>query len=72
MTVYCPTCKQKASLVEDNWVCHHCKTFISKKTEIYSRVVGYLRPTSQYNPGKTQEFKDRKNFKIKKKIIEDL
>jgi ribonucleoside-triphosphate reductase len=32
--------------------------------EVYSRVVGYMRPISQYNPGKTQEFKDRKYFKI--------
>jgi len=35
--------------------------------EIYSRVVGYMRPVSQWNPGKRQEFKDRKNFKIIKK-----
>jgi len=33
--------------------------------EVYSRCVGYLRPTSQWNPGKQQEFKDRKNFKLK-------
>ena len=35
------------------------------KTEIYSRVVGYMRPTSQWNPGKRQEFSDRIAFKIK-------
>ena len=34
------------------------------KCEVYSRVVGYLRPVSQYNPGKKSEFKDRKVFKI--------
>ena len=34
------------------------------KTEIYSRVVGYLRPVSQWNPGKQQEFKDRKVYKM--------
>ena len=33
-----------------------------KKTEIYSRVVGYLRPIDQYNPGKQAEFKQRKMF----------
>lgn len=33
--------------------------------EIYSRVVGYMRPVSQWNIGKRQEFKDRKMFKIK-------
>jgi hypothetical protein len=35
-----------------------------QETEIYSRVVGYLRPVSQWNEGKQQEFKDRKEFKI--------
>ena len=31
--------------------------------EIFTRVMGYLRPVSQYNIGKKQEFKDRKWFK---------
>jgi len=30
--------------------------------EVYSRVVGYLRPVSQWNPGKVEEFKNRKLF----------
>jgi anaerobic ribonucleoside-triphosphate reductase len=34
-----------------------------QKTEVYSRIVGYLRPVSQWNEGKQQEFKDRKEFK---------
>lgn len=34
------------------------------KCEIWSRVMGYFRPRSQYNKGKTQEAKDRKCFKI--------
>jgi len=33
--------------------------------EVYSRVVGYLRPVSAYNIGKRQEFKERKTFKVK-------
>ena len=35
-----------------------------QETEVYSRVVGYLRPVSQWNEGKQQEFKDRKEFKL--------
>ena len=31
--------------------------------EVYSRVVGYLAPIHRWNPGKKQEFKDRKTFK---------
>jgi ribonucleoside-triphosphate reductase len=32
--------------------------------EIYSRIVGYFRPVKQWNDGKQEEFKDRKNFEI--------
>jgi ribonucleoside-triphosphate reductase len=32
------------------------------QTEVYSRVVGYLRPVDQWNPGKQEEFKQRKKF----------
>ena len=30
--------------------------------EVFSRVVGYLRPVKQFNAGKQSEFKMRKNF----------
>lgn len=33
------------------------------KCEIWSRVVGYLRPTARWNDGKVEEFKDRSEFK---------
>ncbi|HEC25083.1 MAG TPA: hypothetical protein ENI54_03635 [bacterium] len=33
------------------------------KCEVYSRAVGYLRPVSQWNPGKKEEFSERKCFK---------
>ena len=33
------------------------------KCTIWSRVCGYLRPSSQYNEGKQAEFGDRKVFK---------
>jgi len=34
------------------------------KCEVYSRVVGYLRPVRNWNEGKAEEFKDRKTFSI--------
>lgn len=34
-----------------------------QRTEVYTRSVGYLRPVSQWNKGKQQEFKERKEFK---------
>lgn len=34
------------------------------KCEVYSRVVGYLRPVAQWNLGKKAEWADRVDFKI--------
>ena len=34
-----------------------------QRTEVYSRVVGYLTPLRRWNKGKREEFKDRKTFK---------
>ena len=35
-----------------------------EETEVYSRVVGYLRPIKQWNDGKRAEFSMRKRFKL--------
>jgi len=35
-----------------------------QRCEIYSRVVGYLRPVKQWNHGKQSEFTDRKEYKV--------
>lgn len=32
------------------------------KCEVYSRIVGYLRPVAQWNEGKKAEFGDRKTY----------
>ncbi len=39
--------------------CPYC----GSKTEVYSRVVGYLRPVHQWNEGKREEFRLRKTFR---------
>lgn len=39
--------------------CPECKA----RCEVYSRVVGYLRPVEQWNKGKRAEFKIRKTYK---------
>ncbi len=36
----------------------------NQETEVYSRVVGYLRPVKQWNSGKQAEFGMRKTFKV--------
>lgn len=35
-----------------------------EKTEVYSRIVGYLRPVATWNDGKKQEFSERKTFQL--------
>ena len=35
------------------------------KAEVYSRVVGYMRPVSGWNKGKKAEFHDRTVFQVK-------
>jgi anaerobic ribonucleoside-triphosphate reductase len=35
-----------------------------QRCEVYSRVVGYLSPLSQWNVGKQSEWMDRKVFKV--------
>ena len=37
-----------------------------KPTEVYSRIVGYLRPVATWNDGKQQEFKERALFEVTK------
>ena len=40
--------------------CPQCQA----ETEVYSRVVGYLRPVKQWNEGKQAEFRMRSKYKI--------
>jgi len=35
-----------------------------QETEVYSRIVGYLRELKAWNKGRAQEFKDRVNYDI--------
>jgi len=45
-------------------VCHDCKQTLGRRTEVYSRVCGYLRPVKYWGPGKRAEFEERKTFKV--------
>jgi ribonucleoside-triphosphate reductase len=53
----CPT---HGYLEGEQPTCGRCR----EATEVYSRVVGYLRPVAQWNAGKQSEHTDRKGFKI--------
>ena len=36
--------------------------------EVYSRIVGYLRPVQNWHQGKQQEFRERKTFRTPESI----
>jgi hypothetical protein len=38
--------------------------------EVYSRIVGYLRPVQNWNKGKKQEFAARRTYRIREKAVE--
>ncbi|MGD2099210.1 MAG: ribonucleoside triphosphate reductase [Desulfobacterales bacterium] len=43
---------------------HPTCSICDQETEVYSRVVGYLRPVKQWNNGKRSEYGDRKVYKV--------
>jgi ribonucleoside-triphosphate reductase len=53
----CANCGYRAG---EHPVCDRCQA----DCEVYSRVVGYLRPVQQWNKGKKEEFRKRVTYKI--------
>lgn len=54
------TCPNHGYVAGEHYTCPEC----GASCEVYSRVVGYIRPVQQWNKGKKQEFLDRHEFKI--------
>ena len=53
-------CANHGYLKGEQSVCPTC----GKKTEVYSRITGYYRPVQNWNDGKSQEFADRKTYRV--------
>jgi len=53
-------CPEHGYLLGEQAKCPTC----GRETEVFSRVVGYLRPVAQWNDGKQAEFKVRKSFTL--------
>ena len=51
-------CPQDGYLSGEHFTCPKC----GRSAEVYSRIVGYMRPVSQWNEGKREEFRDRRLF----------
>jgi len=56
-------CPVHGYIAGEHFYCPYCT--IKQPCEVYSRVVGYLRPVKQWNAGKLSEWKDRRVFKLK-------
>jgi anaerobic ribonucleoside-triphosphate reductase len=52
-------CPSHGYLPGEQVICPHCQN----ETEIYSRIVGYLRPVKQWNDGKQAEYRRRRTFR---------
>ena len=53
-------CNEHGYITGEHFECPEC----GKKTEVWSRVVGYLRPVQDYNDSKYDEYMNRKKFVI--------
>lgn len=54
-------CSEHGYIAGEHFTCPKC----GKQAEVWSRVVGYLRPVQDYNDSKSDEYKNRKKFIIK-------
>jgi len=53
-------CPNHGYLSGEQFKCPYC----GEQTEVWSRIVGYYRPTQNWNKGKQEEFKERVNYSI--------
>ena len=61
-------CPSHGYLSGEHFECPQC--IIKQPCEVYSRVVGYLRPVQQWHASKREEFRQRKKFKVQKITID--
>ena len=53
-------CKNHGYIIGEHFTCPVC----GEDAEVYSRITGYYRPVRNWNAGKTQEYKERKEYVI--------
>ena len=58
-------CKNHGYLTGEQYVCPKC----GETAEVYSRITGYYRPVQNWNAGKTQEYKERKEYNIETSVL---
>lgn len=61
------TCANHGYIAGEHFKCPKC----GSDCEVYSRVVGYIRPVRQWNEGKRTEFEMRKTFKFDESALKN-
>ena len=58
-------CKNHGYITGEQYVCPDC----GESTEVYSRITGYYRPVQNWNVGKAQEYKQRREYNIETSVL---
>ncbi len=58
-------CPEHGYVAGEHFNCPTC----GKESEVWSRVVGYLRPVQNYHRGKKAEYMERKNYVIREESL---
>ena len=59
-------CRTHGYISGEHYICPVC----GEAAEVYSRITGYYRPVKNWNEGKSQEFKDRKEYNVEESNTE--
>ena len=59
----CPHCGGRVIVWRTGCRCEDCEAAL-QRTEVYSRIVGYLRPVQSWNAAKRREFDDRVTYEV--------
>lgn len=61
-------CKKHGYIAGEHFKCPVC----GKKAEVYSRITGYYRPVQNWNDGKMQEYKNRRNYELEQSALKKI
>ena len=59
-------CRRHGYISGEHFNCPEC----GETTEVYSRITGYYRPVQNFNVGKAQEYRDRKEYNIGTSVLD--
>ena len=61
-------CRRHGYISGEHFNCPEC----GETTEVYSRITGYYRPVQNFNVGKAQEYRDRKEYNIGTSVLDPV